>query len=64
MAKALSIDLRQRVVAAIDGGLSCRQAAERFWRQRSQCYPLAQPSQESRGHHSQAARRGPQIAAH
>jgi transposase len=30
MAKALSIDLRQRVVAAIDGGLSCRQAAERF----------------------------------
>lgn len=30
MAKALSVDLRQRVVAAIDGGLSCRQAAERF----------------------------------
>ncbi len=30
MAKALSVDLRQRVVSAIDGGLSCRQAAERF----------------------------------
>ena len=30
MAKALSVDLRQRVVAAIDNGLSCRQAAERF----------------------------------
>lgn len=30
MAKALSSDLRSRVVAAIDGGLSCRQAAERF----------------------------------
>lgn len=30
MAKALSVDLRRRVVAAIDGGLSCRQAAERF----------------------------------
>ena len=30
MAKALSVDLRQRVVAAIDGGLSCRQAAEHF----------------------------------
>lgn len=30
MAKALSIDLRQRVVAAIDDGLSCRRAAERF----------------------------------
>lgn len=30
MTRALSVDLRQRVVAAIDGGLSCRQAAERF----------------------------------
>jgi transposase len=30
MAKALSIDLRERVVKAVDGGLSCRQAAERF----------------------------------
>jgi len=30
MARALSVDLRQRVIAAIDGGLSCRQAAERF----------------------------------
>ncbi|MVT71445.1 hypothetical protein GPL21_41425 [Bradyrhizobium pachyrhizi] len=30
MTRTLSVDLRQRVVAAIDGGLSCRQAAERF----------------------------------
>jgi len=30
MAKSLSLDLRQRVIAAIDGGLSYRQAAERF----------------------------------
>ena len=30
MAKSLSVDLRQRVIAAIDGGLSCRAAAERF----------------------------------
>jgi transposase len=30
MAKPLSIDLRSRVLAAIDGGLSCRRAAERF----------------------------------
>lgn len=30
MAKSLSFDLRQRVIAAIDGGLSCRAAAERF----------------------------------
>ena len=30
MAVALSIDLRGRVVSAIEGGLSCRAAAERF----------------------------------
>jgi transposase len=30
MAKALSNDLRQRVIEVIDRGLSCRQAAERF----------------------------------
>jgi transposase len=30
MAKSLSIDLRRRVVDAIEHGLSCRQAAERF----------------------------------
>ena len=30
MTKALSVDLRERVVAVIDGGLSRRQAAARF----------------------------------
>jgi transposase len=30
MAKPLSMDLRERVVAAVEGGLSRRQAAERF----------------------------------
>ena len=30
MARTLSQDLRNRVVAAIDGGLSCRAAADRF----------------------------------
>ena len=30
MTKALSIDLRERVVAVIDSGLSRRQAAARF----------------------------------
>jgi transposase len=30
MSKALSVDLRDRVIAAIDGGMSCRQAALRF----------------------------------
>ena len=30
MVKALSIDLRKRVLAAVDGGMSCRKAADRF----------------------------------
>jgi transposase len=30
MATALSNDLRRRVLAAVDGGMSCRQAADRF----------------------------------
>ena len=30
MSKALSVDLRERVVGAIDEGLSCRAAASRF----------------------------------
>jgi transposase len=30
MARCLSIDLRERVVAAVDGGMSRRRAAERF----------------------------------
>jgi transposase len=30
MAKALSVDLRERVIAAVDEGVSRRQAAERF----------------------------------
>ena len=30
MSKPLSLDLRQRVIAAIDAGLSCRAAAARF----------------------------------
>jgi transposase len=30
MSKALSVDLRDRVVAAIEAGISCRQAAVRF----------------------------------
>jgi transposase len=30
MARSLSIDLRKRVLAAVDGGMSCRKAADRF----------------------------------
>lgn len=30
MSKALSVDLRDRVIAAVEDGMSCRQAATRF----------------------------------
>jgi len=30
MGRALSVDLRERVIAAVDGGMSCRAAAARF----------------------------------
>jgi transposase len=30
MTRALSVDLRRRVIAAVEGGMSCRQAAARF----------------------------------
>lgn len=54
MGRALSRDLRDRVVAAVEGGLSCRAAAERFgvsaasairWRQLSRRHgtPAAKP---------------------
>ena len=54
MAKLLSLDLRERVVAAVSGGMSRRQAAERFgvspasairWctRQRASGTPAAKP---------------------
>ena len=52
MSKALSLDLRTRVLAAIAGGLSCRKAAERFgisassairWRARQRLQGDARP---------------------
>lgn len=54
MGRYLSLDLRERVVAAIEGGMSCRQAAQRFgvsaasairWRQLTFAYgtPEARP---------------------
>lgn len=50
MARALSQDLRDRVVSSIEGGLSCRRAAARFgvglatairWRQLALCHGRA-----------------------
>ncbi len=55
MAKALSIDLRERVVVAVDGGMSRRQAAERFdisaasavrWLQRRKTYGGVAPAKQ------------------
>ena len=52
MSKALSLDLRTRVLAAVAGGLSCRQAALRFgvsassairWRARERAQGDARP---------------------
>lgn len=40
MSRALSVDLRIRVLAAVTGGASHREAAA-FWRERSQREPLA-----------------------
>ena len=45
MTKALSIDLRERVVAVIDGGLSLRQAAARFGGSVSSAIPAARVCQ-------------------
>lgn len=55
MTRPLSDDLRRRLVAAVDGGMSCRSAAERFgvaastaihwverWRQTGSVRPLPQ----------------------
>lgn len=62
MAKSLSIDLRQRVIAAIDGGLSCRRAAERFgvsaasairWRERQRKAGDFSPRQQGGDRRSQ-----------
>ncbi len=66
MAKALSIDLRERVVVAVDGGLSRRQAAERFaisaasavrWLQRQKTYGSVEPAKQGGDRKTRAASR-------
>ena len=67
MAKALSLDLRLRVLDAIDEGASCREAAERFgvsaasairWAQRRRSEGDARPRQQG------GDRRSKHIEAH
>ncbi len=66
MDRALSRDLRDRVVAAIEGGVSCRRAAERFgvsaasairWRQLA----LAHGTPAAKPQGGDAGRRGSRI---
>lgn len=61
MARTLSQDLRDRVIAAIDGGLSCQTAAVHFgisapsaicWRQLALRYGQAVARPRGGGHHS------------
>ena len=67
MARALSVDLRDRVVAAIAGGLARRQAAVRFglsaasavrWQQRADQHGTPAPQQQG------GDRRSMRIEAH
>jgi transposase len=55
MVRALSVDLRKRVIAVVEEGVSCRQAAERFgvsassairWRLLSKLVGNARPKQQ------------------
>ena len=62
MARSLSIDLRRRVVGAIEGGLSCRAAAQRFgvsassaigWRAQERREGYIRPKLQGGDRHSQ-----------
>src|ERR1700722_2996231 len=62
MARSLSVDLRRRVVGAIEGGLSCRAAAQRFgvsassairWRAQERREGDLRPKRQGGGRHSQ-----------
>jgi hypothetical protein len=66
MARSLSVDLRRRVVDAIEGGLSCRAAAQRFgvsassairWRAMERREGDVRPKRQSGDRHSQRTRR-------
>ena len=67
MAKALSIDLRKRVIAAIEGGASCRQAAVRFGVSASSAirwYALSRISGNAAPRRQGGDRRSGRIEAH
>ena len=51
MAAPFSIDLRERMVAVVDGGVSCRAAAERFLMSHSAAIKIVRRAHET-GKHS------------
>jgi transposase len=64
MAQALSLDLRERVVAATAQGLSCRQAAARFGVSASSAIRWAAQVRSGGALAPKSQGRRPQIAAH
>ena len=64
MSKALSLDLRTRVLAAIAGGLSCRQAAAAVWRERVERDPLARPGVHTGRRPAEGSGRRPALGTH
>ncbi len=64
MAKALSFDLRRRVVDAIERGLSCRQAAQRFGVSASSAIRWLDRREEAGRCRGEAAGRRPQVGPH
>ncbi len=64
MAQALSLDLRRRVVEAIEGGMTRRQAALRFGISPSSAIRWAILSETSGEYSAAKAGRRPQVKAH
>ena len=64
MPQALSFDLRTRVLAAIDAGLSCRQAAARFGVSASSAIRWQEDAAGGRRCPAQAAGWRPALASH
>jgi transposase len=64
MTRALSVGLRRRVIAAVEDGASCRQAAA-VRRERMKRDPLARAVADGWGRHAQGGdRRSARIEAH
>ena len=63
MAKTLSLDLRERVVAAVSNGMSRRQAAERFGVSAASAIRWCSARKRNGERRVQASRRRPLVGA-